>query len=180
MKLVESDVPDMPTGDVPKPRPPRRRVAVSLLFTLSVLVATVVAVYVVFPARHNEALAIAIESHRDPEPYELDKPSRGEVLAWSIGVHAKRVPWPELDRDVVLVGAYGLRIFRQPTSVLRLEVGGQPVTLMALKVRDTPRRKRRLVDDELIAQKWRVKKWTFIAVGPRDIADRWRPVVESK
>ena len=180
MKLVESDIPDKPTGELPKPRPPRRRVAVSLLFTISVLVGTVVVIYAVFPKRNNEVLTIAIEHHKAPLEFDLRGPSRGELVAWSIGVHAKRVPWPALDDDVAVVGAYNTRIFRQPVSLVRLDVGGDPVTLMALKVRDTPRRRRKSVDGDLIAQSWRVKKWTFVAVGPRETRDRWRLVVRAK
>ena len=56
MKLIEAESTGPVEGDealVTPPRPPRRRVSVSLLFTLTVLIGTVVTIYAMFPARHN-------------------------------------------------------------------------------------------------------------------------------
>jgi len=181
MKLVESDVPDRPTGEhLAPPLPPHRRVAVSLVFTVSVLVGTVAIIYGVFPKRNNEVLDIAIEHHRDPHKLELVGPSRGEVLAWSVGLYGKAVPWPEVSDGVHLEGAYALRIFRRPAALLRLSVDGQPVTLMAMKARDWPPRRRQNRDGELVAKSWRSGKWLFVAVGREDGVARWQPVVGAR
>ncbi len=181
MKLVEGEV-DHPTGEASrKPRPPRRRVAVSLLLTASVLVGTVVIVYAVFPKRHNEILSIAIEHHREPREAQLRGASRGELIAWSVGLHHKPTPFPELPEGVVVDRAYALRVFKRPVALVRLMVGGEPVTLLALQARDVvPPRRRREVDEELLAQSWRYGKWTFIAVGKKETASTWRPVVGAK
>jgi len=68
MKLVEAESTGPVEGDaalVTPPRPPHRRVSVSLLFTLTVLIGTVVTIYAVFPARHNLLLTQAIARHRE-------------------------------------------------------------------------------------------------------------------
>jgi len=180
MKLVESEIPDHPTGSAPKPNPPRRRVAVSLMLTVSVLTATVVIVYTVFPKRHNEVLSVAVEHHREPRAAELESPSRGELIAWSVGLHDKPVPFPQIPEGVQVDRAYALRIFKRPVALVRLVVSGQPVTLMAMQARDVPPRRRRSVDGDLLAQSWREGKWTFIAVGNQSSAKDWQAVVGAK
>jgi len=181
MKLVESDVPDRPTGEHPAPPPPpHRRVAVSLVFTLSVLIGTVAVIYTVFPKRNNEVLDIAIEQHRHPDTFELVEPSRGEIVAWSVGLYGRAIPWPKVTEGVHLEGAYAMRVFRRPAALVRLSVDGQPVTLMAMKARDWPPRHRENHDDELIAKSWRSGKWLFVAVGREDLEARWQPVVGAR
>lgn len=179
MKLVESEVPDHPTGEAPPPRPPRRRVAVSLLFTLSVLIGTVVVVFTVFPKRHNEILAIAVDHHREPEPAELSEPSLQELQAWTVRLFDEPAPWPAME-GASIDAAYALRIFKQPVALIRVRVKSESVTLMALQARDAPPRKRRLIDDALVAMSWRSGRWTFVAVGRAASAEAWRPVVGAR
>ena len=65
MKVVEAEVTGPVEGEdaiVTPPRPLHRRVSVSLLFTLSVLIGTVVTSYTVFPARHNVLMAETMKS----------------------------------------------------------------------------------------------------------------------
>lgn len=107
MKLVESDRhgPDATDDDVETstpPRPEHRRVSVSLVLTVSVLVGTVVAVYGIFPERHNELLTRSLELHRDPPPFQLDAPQQTELAAWSIALFSRTnrtIPWPALTRS---------------------------------------------------------------------------------
>src|SRR5258706_6590527 len=112
MKLVEPESTGPVEGEAPivtPPRPPHRRVSVSLLFTLSVLIGTVVTIYVVFPARHGVLITEAIDRHRDPAPaWDLLSPSTGELRAWAIGVAGKDVPLPPT--DLALIGARRLDI----------------------------------------------------------------------
>src|SRR6476469_3626942 len=98
MHLIEAEATGPIEGDTPlvtPPRPPHRRVSVSLLFTLTVLIGTVVAIYLVFPARHNRLMTEAIEHHRDPAPaWDLTAPTAPELRAWSIGLLGKEPPLP--------------------------------------------------------------------------------------
>src|SRR5215210_7768959 len=86
MKLVEPEAEGPIEGEEPivtAPRPPHRRVSVSFLFTLTVLIGTVVAIYVVFPARHNLILTEAIEQHRETEvQWDIAAPSAAELRLW--------------------------------------------------------------------------------------------------
>ena len=177
MKLVESDIPDsVVPPHLPAPRAPKRRVAVSLALTISLLAAMVATVYVVFPRRDNEVLAIAIRRHQSAGDYDLTKPSAGEVRAWTLGVLRTKVPWPALD-TVEPLGVRTLQIFRRPAAEVRVVAGGQEVSLFALRARDAPPRKLRKVVDEQVAISWRHKKWTLVAVGPSESEDVWRAVL---
>ncbi len=63
MNLVEAESIGPIEGDTPlvtPPRPPHRRVSVSLLFTLTVLVGTVVAIYLRFPTRNTVLMEEAL------------------------------------------------------------------------------------------------------------------------
>src|SRR5262245_22649562 len=99
MHLVEPEEVGPIEGDaalVTPPRPPHRRVSVSLLFTLSVLIGTVVTIYLVLPARHNVLLTAAIERHRETDvSWERQEPTPGEARAWALGILGKDVPLPD-------------------------------------------------------------------------------------
>ena len=101
MHLVEAEAVGPIEGDEPAvtpPRPPHRRVSVSLIFTLSVLIGTVVTIYMVLPARHDEIVTEAVRQHRATEPaWDLEAPTAGELRAWAIGVIGKDVPLPPKD-----------------------------------------------------------------------------------
>ena len=106
MKLVEAEAPgphdDEDEGEavvVTPPPPLHRRVSVSLLFTLTVLVGTVVAIYMVFPRRDNVLVTAAIAQHRQPPSWDLAQPTAAELRAWAIGVVGKEVPLPARTRS---------------------------------------------------------------------------------
>src|SRR5262249_33119396 len=105
MKLVEAEATGPVEGEdaiVTPPRPPHRRASGSLLFTLSVLVGTVVTIYVVFPARHGVLVTEAIEHHREVSPaWDLAAPSPAELRAWAIGAAGKDVPLPPGELEVI-------------------------------------------------------------------------------
>src|SRR4051794_7529696 len=98
MKLVEAESTGPVEGDdalVTPPRLPHRRVSVSLVFTLTVLVGTVVTIYAMFPARSDVLVTEAIERHRDAHPkWDLVTPGPAELRAWAIGVVGRGAPLP--------------------------------------------------------------------------------------
>ena len=97
MKLVEAESTGPVEGDdalVTPPRPPHRRVSVSLLFTLTVLIGTVVTIYAMFPARHNLLMTEALALHREPPAWDLNAPSGDEARGWLIGVVGNNPPMP--------------------------------------------------------------------------------------
>src|SRR3954471_20332579 len=113
MNLVEAEDVGPVEGDAPlvtPPRPPHRRVSVSLLFTLTILTGTVVAIYLAFPARHNVLMTEAIEQHHDAAPaWDLPAPSPVELRAWAIGLLGKDPPLPAATAKVL--GARRIEIF---------------------------------------------------------------------
>jgi len=174
MKLVEPEIPhgDEEVPEIPRPpRPERRRVYVSLALTLGVLAATVAAVYTAFPKRDNELLTDALEAHRAPGRYQLTSPSPAELKAWSVGVVGGSVPWPS---DLEVIGTWQIRILRRPAALVRFRIGGDEVTLMAMRAWDAPPRKYRRHDGDELAVSWRRGPWTLVAVGPAAGADRWK------
>lgn len=174
MKLVEPEIPhgDEEVPEIPRPpRPEHRRVYVSLALTLGVLAATVAAVYLAFPARNNELVTEALEAHRRRGPFQLDKPSPAELKAWTVGVVGGSVPWPS---DLEVIGTWQIRILRRPAALVRFLIGGEEVTLMAMRAWDAPPRKYRRHDGDELAVSWRRGPWTLVAVGPADKADRWK------
>src|SRR5690606_28254623 len=98
MRLVETDT-ALADDDLPeRPRPPRpehRKTYVSLLVTGAVLITTVALVYVRFPKRDHEVIGSVIDHHEDPGAFDLVRPSRGELAAWSLGVFGRSAPWPD-------------------------------------------------------------------------------------
>jgi hypothetical protein len=174
MKLVEPEIPhgDEEVSEEPRPpRPERRRVYVSLAVTLGVLAATVIAVYLAFPARNNELLTEALEAHRTPGRFQLEKPSPAELKAWTVGVVGSSVPWPS---NLEVIGTWQIRILRRPAALVRFLVGGDEVTLMAMRAWDAPPRKYRRHDGDDLAVSWRRGPWTLVAVGPAAKADLWK------
>jgi hypothetical protein len=175
MKLVETDSPhgDEEVAELPRPpRPERRRVYVSLALTLTVLVATVAAVYFAFPKRDNEVLNAAIEAHREGGPFEIDKPSRPELVAWSVGVVGQKVPWPD-QPGLEIVGTRQLQVLRRPAALVRYRAEQEEVSLMVLRARDAPPRTYRRADDDDLAVSWRRGPWTFVVVGSAAHAEEW-------
>ena len=150
MHLVEPEEVGPIEGDaalVTPPRPPHRRVSVSLLFTLSVLIGTVVTIYLVLPARHNVLLTSALDYHRDSNgTWELLTPTTAELRAWA------------LDRDAALV---------------RLQIGGNLVTYLVQSSRGIAPKRITQNDGDLRALYWRRGKFNCVAVGPDASAQTW-------
>ena len=176
MKLVETDSPhgDEEVPEVPRPpRPERRRVYVSLVVTLTVLVATVAAVYFVFPKRDNELLHAALEAHREDGPFELEHPTSSELAAWTVGAVGHKVPWPDA-AGLEVIGARRLHVLRQPAALVRYRTGGDEVSVVVLRARDAPPRRYHRQDGDELAVSWRRGPWTFVVVGTVEHASAWR------
>lgn len=145
----------------------------SLIFTLVVLTSIVATVYTVFPERHNELMSVVVEAHAEELEFEISKPTRAELVAWSVALLGKDVPWPEHRDDVRLVGVKALQILRRPAALVRYEIAGERVTLLVQRPRDAvPRKHWRRVNGNL-ALSWRANKFTFTAIGPIATADNW-------
>ncbi|HUJ62786.1 MAG TPA: hypothetical protein VLX92_29995 [Kofleriaceae bacterium] len=179
MKLVEAEATGPVEGDaalVTPPRPPHRRVSVSLMFTLTVLISTVVAVYVMFPARHNVLVTEAIAHHRDPPAvWDLAAPSAAELRAWAIGVAGKEVPLPQSSATVI--GARRLDLFDRGAALVRLRIGGDEVTYLVQHVRGIAPERADRIDGELRAVAWTRGPFACVAVGPAGSAARWLAAV---
>ncbi len=174
MKLVEAEETGPVEGEeavVTPPRPPHRRVSVSLLFTLTVLVGTVVTIYLVFPARHNVLLTDAIEYHRQPEQvWDLAAPSAAELHAWAIGVVGKDAPVPEAQ----VIGARRVTIFDRHAALVRFKLGSDEVTYLLQRARGIAPDHTERVDDDLRAIEWRHGPFACVAVGSDATSKTWR------
>ncbi len=175
MKLVEADATGPVEGDdalVTPPRPPHRRVSVSLLFTLTVLIGTVVAIYVTFPARNTVLLTQAVHYHTDPPPaWDLVNPTAPELRAWAIGVLGNSPPLPSGTARVI--GAHETKVLGRRAAVVRLAIAGDEVTYL---VQQTPVISPDLTEDSaagLRAMAWRRGQFTCVAVGPEANASSW-------
>lgn len=182
MHLVEPEEVGPIEGDDPRvtpPRPPHRRVSVSLLFTLSVLTGLVVTIYMVLPARHNVLVTEALERHRDSEPaWDLASPSPAELRAWAIGVAGKDVPLPA--EAATVIGARRIQVLHRPAALMRLQVDGNDVTYLVQNAHGIAPRHHEQDDGDLHASEWRKGKFTIVAVGPKDAASTWLPVLATR
>jgi hypothetical protein len=186
MKLVEAESTGPVEGDdalVTPPRPPHRRVSVSLLFTLTVLIGTVVTIYVVFPARNNLIVTEAIEHHRDPGvTWDLASPSLAELRAWMIGVVGKDPPLPGDGAQArpPIIGARRVELLRRATAVIRVRVGDDEVTYLVQHARGFAPEHTERVDGALRAVAWRRGPFTVVTVGDEATASRWRAALRGK
>lgn len=182
MHLVEPEEVGPIEGDDPRitpPRPPHRRVSVSLLFTLSVLIGLVVTIYVALPARHNVLVTEAIERYHDDDvAWDLEAPSPAELRAWAIGVAGKGVPLPA--ETATVVGARRLQILHRDAALVRLEIDGNRVTYLVQNAHGIAPKHAEQRDGELRAVEWRRGKFTCVAVGPDRSVQTWLPVVQTK
>ncbi|HEX4420376.1 MAG TPA: hypothetical protein VH165_20815 [Kofleriaceae bacterium] len=182
MKLVEAESTGPVEGDdaqVTPPRLPHRRVSVSLLFTLTVLIGTVVTIYLVFPARHNVLMTEALELHRDIGPgsaWDLAAPGQAELRGWAIGVVGKDVPLPGDDTaaGATVIGASRRQILNRAAAVLRVRIGGDEITYLVQHARGIAPDRSERQDGELHALAWRAGPYTVVAVGPDATAASWR------
>jgi hypothetical protein len=186
MKLVEAESTGPVEGDdalVTPPRPPHRRVSVSLLFTLTVLVGTVVTIYAMFPARDNVLVTEAIEWHREPSPtWDLTAPSPAELRAWMTGVVGKDAPLPGEGTSVtpVILGARRLEIFKRAAALVRVRVGSDDVTYLVQHARGIAPERSERRDGELRAVAWRKGPLTVVVVGADATAASWRAAFREK
>ena len=175
MKLVEPEAEGPIEGEAPivtPPRPPHRRVSVSFLFTLTVLVGTVVAIYVIFPARHNLLLTEAIEHHREPDPvWDLVAPTEADLRLWAIGAVGKDVPLPS-KADKIL-GARTITIHDRRAAIVRLSIDNAEVTYLVQHARGMAPKRSERTDGDLKAVSWRSGKFTCVAVGPAEPSQGW-------
>jgi len=175
VKLVEAESTGPVEGEeatVTPPRPPHRRVSVSLLFTLTVLVGTVVAIYVVFPRRDNVLVTAALAQHRTPPAWDITQPTPAELRAWAIGVVGREVPLPAADS---IVGASEIRVFDRRAAVMRVAVAGNEVTYLVQHLRGIVPKTNERRDGDLEALAWRRGPYMVVVVGPTQTASAWRP-----
>ncbi len=175
MHLVEAEAVGPIEGDEPAvtpPRPPHRRVSVSLIFTLSVLIGLVVTIYMVLPARHDEIVTEAVRQHRATgTAWDLDAPTAGELRAWAIGLIGKDVPLPP--KEHAIIGARRIDVLKRKAALVRLTVAGEPVTYLVQHSRGISPKPVERSEGDLRAVAWRGGKYTFVAVGPQATAASW-------
>lgn len=175
MHLVEAEAVGPIEGDDPvptPPRPPHRRVSVSLLFTLSVLIGLVVTIYMVFPARRDEIVTVAIREHRVSDAtWDLTSPTPSELRAWAIGVAGKDVPLPAEANQIV--GARRVEVLRQPAALIRMQVGGETITYLVQHSRGIAPERVTRSDGDIRALSSRTGRFTYVAVGTAATADAW-------
>jgi hypothetical protein len=177
MKVVEAEVTGPVEGEdavVTPPRPLHRRVSVSLLFTLSVLIGTVVTIYTVFPARHGVLMAEAIAQHREDKPsWDLVAPNPSELHAWAIGVVGKGVPLP----DMPVIGARRIEVLKRHVALLRLKIGADEITYAVQHSRSASPEHDNREDGDLHAVSWHQGSFSCVAVGPKATSATWIPAI---
>jgi hypothetical protein len=176
MKVVEAEIEGPVEGEeavVTPPRPLHRRVSVSLLFTLSVLIGTVVTIYTVFPARHGVLMAETIERHREPPAWDLAAPSPSELRAWAIGVVGRNVPLPAA--DLPIIGAKRIEVLHRHVALVRVKVGADEVTYAVQHSRSAAPEHGDRADGNLRALSWHQGPFACVAVGPK--AGAWIPAI---
>ena len=175
MNLVEAEAVGPVEGDAPlvtPPRLPHRRVSVSLLFTLTVLIGTVVAIYMTFPARNNILVTEAIAQHRVAQTWNLSNPTSAEVRAWAIGFAGDDAPLPPTTAGVT--GARRIEILNRDAALMRLKIGADDVTYLIQRARGFAPHSSDRQDGDLHAIAWRKGKFTCVAVGPEATLSTWR------
>jgi hypothetical protein len=175
MQLVEPEAVGPIEGDEPRPtapRPPHRRVSISLVFTLSVLTGLVVAIYTFLPARHDVLVEEAIRHHKESDVvWDLEAPTAGELHAWAVGLIGKDVLLPTAASHII--GARRVEILRRVAAVIRLQIGSDQVTYLVQHSRGIAPEHVERSDGDLRALSWRRDKYTFVAVGPAASAAAW-------
>lgn len=178
MKLIEAESTGPVEGDaalITPPRPPHRRVSVSLLFTLTVLIGTVVTIYAMFPARHNLLMTEAIAHHNDPGPaWDVPAPGSDALRAWLIGAIGKDAPPPRAAAGITVIGARQLDILNRTAALIRLRIGDDDVTYLVQRARGIAPEGADRVEGGLRAIAWLAGRFTVVAVGPDASSASWR------
>jgi hypothetical protein len=182
MKLVEADAegPQVAEDEAPRPTPPRperRRVMVSLGFTVAVLLGTVVTIYAVFPARHNYLATAAIDAHHEVATWQVAQPTTDMLRVWALGILGDEVPLPAAAPDLVVVGARRIELLNRPAAVVRYQIGGSDVTMVIQRARDPAARRVSRTEGGDHVESWRTGKWSIAAAGPDATAAAWAPRV---
>ncbi len=177
--LVEADQTGPIEGDEPvvTPPPPRhRRVSVSLVLTLSVLVGLVVTIYQVFPARHDVLAHEALVHHRAPPAWDLPAPSASELHGLLVGAAGKDAPLPVAQA----VGASRIEVLDRHAALIRFRIGSDDVTyVVGVAARIAPEHSERR-DGDLRVVEWEHGAYVFAAVGPDATAATWLAAVGAK
>ena len=181
MKLVDADVDD-PVRAPPPPPPPRldkRRVSMSMLFTVAVLVGCVVVVYTLFPSRHNQVADSALAAHRAGGPWDLDAPDAIVLGAWAKGAVGGSPP-VATGAGLTVIGARTISILRRPAAVIRYRIAGDEVTLVLQRARDLQSRVLHRDADRDHVEAWRRGSWTCVGVGPAGSVATWLPALRGE
>jgi hypothetical protein len=170
--LVEAEATGPIEGEdavVTPPRPPHRRVSVSLLFTLTVLIGTVVAIYVGFPPRHHVLMTEAVAQHREKDPaWDLVAPTPDQLRAFVVGaVGAKGVPLPA---EGVAEGARRIEVLKKSTAVIRYRLGDAPVTYV-VQIAGSVGPDTTETEDDLRVVAWQTGRFRFVMVGAGSAPD---------
>jgi hypothetical protein len=181
MSLIEAESTGPIEGDdalVTPPRPPHRRVSISLVFTLTMLVTTVVAIYLTFPPRNTKLMEEAIARHRDATPaYSITSPSPKELRAWAIGVVGKEPPLP---LKAVVLGGREAEVLGRRAAVIDLSVDNEPVTYLVQYTRVISPTHSDTIDGDLRAVAWRRGEFTLVAVGHDATSKAWTTTLDAK
>jgi hypothetical protein len=176
MNLVEAESTGPVEGDDPivtPPRPRHRRVSVSLVLTLSVLIGLVVAIYQVFPARHNQLAMQALGDHRAPPAWDLTAPAPPVLRAFLIGAAGKDAPLP----NAPAIGATRIDVLDRHAALIRFKIGNDEVSYVvghAARIAPEHTEDR---DGDLRVVAWERGPFVFAAVGPEASAATWLPIV---
>ncbi len=177
--LVEAEQTGPIEGDEPvvtPPPPPHRRVSVSLVLTLSVLIGLVVAIYQVFPARHNVLAHEALSHHKVPPVWDLPAPSASELKGLLVGAAGKDAPLPAAPA----IGASRIEVLDRHAALIRYRIGADEVTyVVGLAARIAPEHSE-LHDGALRVVEWERGAYVFAAVGPDASAASWLPVLGGR
>jgi len=179
MKLIESDAegPIVEESTTTPPRPEKRRVSISLLFTLAVLVGTVVTIYTLLPARNQILVTEAFAGHRrDRTTFDVVGPTGGELQAWTTGALGKQVPMFAMPGAAPLAAAV-ITIHRRNASLVRSRVGTEEFTVLMQHAQGWAPESAERDDGELHASLKRVGPWTVVTVGLKATMATWLPMV---
>ncbi len=182
MKLVDTDEEGPSTRVEPPvrptpPRPEKRQVMVSLLLTVTVLVGTVVAVFTIFPERHNEIITSTVAAHRAVKRWDLERPDDAKLRMWAQAVLGEAPPMPAPATDLIVIGGRSVTILARRAALVRYRIGDSEVSYLVQRAREIQRRRVRMLDHDDAIEAWRRGPWTCVVVGPAATADRWRPLL---